>query len=57
MLRSERRSKKSKKKTEWRPRGDILIPGNRVEPKVKGKGSKYNRKRNKFDKRKPYKDY
>jgi len=53
MLRSERRSKKSKrdlkrKETPWHPRGEQLIPGHKVEGQNKGKGS-YNRNSEKFD--------
>jgi len=54
MLRSERRSKKSKrdlkrKETPWHPRGEQLIPGHKVEGhQIKGRGS-YNRGREKFD--------
>jgi len=54
MLRSERRSKKSKRsnkkeETPWHPRGEQLIPGHKVEGhQIKGRGS-YNRGREKFD--------
>jgi len=47
MLRSERRSKKSNKGTPWKPRGDKLIPGHKVEDQKKGKGS-YKRAKEKF---------
>ena len=54
MLRSERRSKKSKRnskreETPWHPRGEQLIPGHKVEGhQTRGKGS-YDRSREKFD--------
>jgi len=56
MLRSERRSKKTKRNEKddlmWHPRGDKLIPGHRVEDNKKGKGSSYDRQEEKFDWRK-----
>lgn len=57
MLRSERRSKKTKRRKRdkgekpWHHRGEYLIPPHKVEGQKKGKGS-YNRNREKFDWRK-----
>lgn len=53
-LKSLRRGSKNKKRTEWRPRGEILIPGNRVEPPTKGRKAKYDRKKNKSPNRDDY---
>jgi hypothetical protein len=46
MMKSKTRSKSNKNKAPWRPRGDKLIPGHKVETPKKGPGA-YSRKRGK----------